>query len=46
MITRGDNTEIVVDLIFPMAVEEGSKFSIREGGRTDGAGTVTKIIYL
>lgn len=44
MITPGDNTEIVVELIYPIAVEEGSKFSIREGGRTVGAGTVTKII--
>ena len=43
MITPGDNTEIVVELIYPIAVEEGSKFSIREGGRTVGAGTVTKI---
>ncbi|MGL4647472.1 MAG: elongation factor Tu [Mycoplasmoidaceae bacterium] len=44
MITPGDNTEITVELIYPIAVEEGSKFSIREGGRTVGAGTVTKIL--
>ncbi len=44
MITPGDNTEITVELIYPIAIEEGSKFSIREGGRTVGAGTVTKII--
>lgn len=44
MINPGDNTTISVKLIAPIAVEEGSKFSIREGGRTVGAGTVTKII--
>lgn len=44
MIMPGDNTSISVKLIAPIAVEEGSKFSIREGGRTVGAGTVTKII--
>lgn len=44
MIMPGDNTSITVKLISPIAVEEGSKFSIREGGRTVGAGTVTKVI--
>lgn len=44
MIMPGDNTTINVDLIAPVAIELGSKFSIREGGRTVGAGTVTKII--
>ena len=44
MITPGDNTKITVNLINPIACELGSKFSIREGGRTVGAGTVTKII--
>lgn len=44
MILPGDNTTITVKLIAPIAVEEGSKFSIREGGKTVGAGTVTKII--
>ena len=44
MISPGDNTEITVELICPIAIEDGSKFSIREGGRTVGAGTVTKII--
>ncbi|RXY97385.1 elongation factor Tu [Malacoplasma penetrans] len=44
MINPGDNTKITVELISPIAVEEGSKFSIREGGRTVGAGTVTKVI--
>lgn len=44
MIMPGDNTTITVELIVPVAIEVGSKFSIREGGRTVGAGTVTKII--
>lgn len=44
MIMPGDNTNITVSLISPIAIEDGSKFSIREGGRTVGAGTVTKII--
>lgn len=44
MIMPGDNTSITVELIAPVAIELGSKFSIREGGRTVGAGTVTKII--
>ncbi|MCF0217442.1 MAG: elongation factor Tu [Malacoplasma sp.] len=44
MINPGDNTTISVKLISPIAIENGSKFSIREGGRTVGAGTVTKII--
>lgn len=44
MIMPGDNTTITVELIAPVAIEVGSKFSIREGGRTVGAGTVTKII--
>ncbi len=44
MIMPGDNTTITVELISPVAIEKGSKFSIREGGRTIGAGTVTEII--
>lgn len=44
MIMPGDNTEIVVKLISPIAIEEGMRFAIREGGRTVGAGIVTKII--
>lgn len=44
MILPGDNTNITVKLIAPIAIEDGSKFSIREGGRTVGAGTVTKIL--
>jgi len=44
MVMPGDNTEIHVNLIQPIAMEEGLGFAIREGGRTVGAGTVTKII--
>ena len=44
MVMPGDNTKITVKLIAPIALEEGSKFSIREGGHTVGAGTVTKVI--
>jgi elongation factor Tu len=44
MVMPGDNTEMKVDLIQSIAMEEGLKFAIREGGRTVGAGRVTKII--
>jgi elongation factor Tu len=44
MILPGDNTTMTVDLIAPIAMEEGLRFAIREGGRTVGAGRVTKII--
>ena len=40
----GDNVTMEVELIAPIAVENGTEFSIREGGRTVGAGTVTEII--
>ncbi len=43
MVMPGDNTEMHVTLIHPIAVEQGTKFSIREGGRTVGAGNVTKL---
>ncbi|WP_067487271.1 elongation factor Tu [Actinomadura hibisca] len=43
MVMPGDNTEMNVELIQPVAMEEGLKFAIREGGRTVGAGRVTKI---
>ncbi len=43
MVMPGDNTNFTVELIHPVAIEQGTKFSIREGGRTVGAGTVTKI---
>ena len=44
MVMPGDNTEMTVTLIQPIAMEEGLGFAIREGGRTVGAGSVTKII--
>ncbi|WP_146924666.1 elongation factor Tu [Alkalibacterium kapii] len=44
MVMPGDNTEMTVTLIAPIAVEDGTKFTIREGGRTVGAGVVTSII--
>jgi elongation factor Tu len=44
MVMPGDNTEMTVNLIAPVAMEEGLRFAIREGGRTVGAGRVTKII--
>jgi len=40
----GDNVAVVVELINPIAMEEGVRFAIREGGRTVGAGVVTKIL--
>ena len=44
MVMPGDNTEFGVELISPIAMDEGLRFAIREGGRTVGAGVVTKII--
>ena len=44
MVMPGDTTDISVELIQPIAMEEGLGFAIREGGRTVGSGTVTKII--
>jgi elongation factor Tu len=43
MVMPGDNTEMTVELIAPIAMDEGLRFAIREGGRTVGAGRVTKI---
>ncbi len=43
MVMPGENTKMTVELIQPIAMEEGSKFAIREGGRTVGAGTITKV---
>ena len=40
----GDNVKLTVTLIVPVAMDEGLRFAIREGGRTVGAGTVSKII--
>ena len=44
MVMPGDNVEITVELIAPIAIEKGTKFSIREGGRTVGAGNVSEVI--
>ena len=44
MVMPGDNTEMTVELIAPIAMEEGLRFAIREGGRTVGAGRVTNIV--
>ena len=44
MVMPGDNTTITVELIYPVALNEGLRFAIREGGRTVGAGQITKII--
>jgi elongation factor Tu len=44
MVMPGDNVSITVSLIAPIAMEEGLRFAIREGGKTVGAGVVAKII--
>jgi len=44
MVMPGDNITMDVELIVPVAIEEGLRFAIREGGRTVGAGVVTKVI--
>ncbi|MBD3948972.1 elongation factor Tu [Tuanshanicoccus lijuaniae] len=44
MVMPGDNVSMTVELIHPIAIEDGTRFSIREGGRTVGAGTVSKVI--
>jgi len=44
MVMPGDNAKFTIELITPIAIEEGLRFSIREGGRTVGSGVVTKII--
>src|SRR5206468_1937985 len=44
LVMPGDNVEITVKLIAPIAMEKGMRFAIREGGRTIGAGTVSEII--
>ena len=43
MVMPGDNVSIDVELIYPVALNEGLRFAIREGGRTVGAGQITKI---
>ena len=44
MVMRGDTVELTVELIHPIAIEQGTKFSIREGGRTVGSGNISEII--
>jgi elongation factor Tu len=44
MVMPGDNVTISVELIAPIAMEEGLRFAVREGGRTVGAGVVTEVI--
>ena len=44
MVMPGDNVRMTVELITPIACEVGLRFAIREGGRTVGAGVVTKVI--
>ncbi len=44
MVMPGDNVEMEIELITPIAMEKGLRFAIREGGRTVGAGAVTEII--
>ncbi|MDY6065777.1 MAG: elongation factor Tu, partial [Finegoldia sp.] len=44
MVMPGDNATFTIELITPIAIEEGLRFAIREGGRTVGAGVVSKII--
>jgi len=44
MVMPGDDTHMIVELIEPVALENGSRFAIREGGLTVGAGVLTKVI--
>ncbi|MEK7311029.1 MAG: elongation factor Tu, partial [Chloroflexota bacterium] len=44
MVMPGDNVDMTVELITPVALEKGSKFAIREGGLTVGAGVITEIL--
>jgi elongation factor Tu len=44
MVMPGDNVELKIDLITPVAMEKGLRFAIREGGKTVGAGTISEII--
>ena len=44
MVMPGDNVELAVELIHPIAIENGTKFSIREGGITVGTGNVSEVI--
>ena len=44
MVMPGDNVNMMIELISPVALEQGSRFAIREGGRTVGAGVITDIV--
>jgi len=44
MVMPGDNVQLTVELITPVAMDKGLRFAIREGGRTVGAGTVSEIV--
>ena len=44
MVMPGDRIKMTAELIYPVAIEEGMRFAIREGGRTIGAGVVSKIV--
>ena len=44
MVMPGDNVELTVDLIYPIAMEKGLRFAIREGGKTVASGQVTEVI--
>ena len=44
MVMPGDNVNLEIELITPIAMEKGLRFAIREGGRTVGAGTITDIV--
>jgi elongation factor Tu len=44
MVMPGDNVNLEIQLITPIAMEKGLRFAIREGGRTVGAGTITEIL--
>jgi elongation factor Tu len=44
MVMPGDNVRVKVTLITPIAMEDGLRFAIREGGRTVGAGVITKVV--
>jgi elongation factor Tu len=44
MVMPGDNVQLEIELITPIAMDKGLRFAIREGGRTVGAGTVSEII--
>jgi elongation factor Tu len=44
MVVPGDNVTVNIKLIYPVALEEGLRFAVREGGRTVGAGVFTKVL--